>query len=83
MDAKAALGAAKARGRQLGNPNGARALRAAGAGQPGWTAGANGNRTAAEKFAAQLAPVIKAIRDDGITSLEGIAAELNARGSRM
>jgi DNA invertase Pin-like site-specific DNA recombinase len=77
---KAALGAAKARGKRLGNPNGARALRAAGAGQTGWTAGAIGNRAAANKFAAQLAPVIEAIRADGIASLEGIAAELNARG---
>jgi DNA invertase Pin-like site-specific DNA recombinase len=77
---KAALGAAKARGKRLGNPNGARALRAAGAGQPGWTSGANGNRAAADKFASQLAPVIEAIRIDGMTSLEGIAAELNARG---
>jgi DNA invertase Pin-like site-specific DNA recombinase len=77
---RAALGAAKARGKRLGNPNGARALRAAGAGQAGWTAGATGNRTAADKFVAQLAPVIEAVRADGITSLEGIAAELNARG---
>jgi hypothetical protein len=64
---------------RLGNPNIA-ALRAAGAGQAGWTAGAKGNREKADKFAAQLAPVIEAIRADGITSLEGIAAELNTRG---
>jgi hypothetical protein len=31
-------------GKRLGNPDGARALRAAGAGQAGWTAGAAGNR---------------------------------------
>jgi DNA invertase Pin-like site-specific DNA recombinase len=77
---RAALGAAKARGKRLGNPNGARALRAAGAGQAGWTVGAAGNRAAADKFAGGLAPVIAAIRADGIASLEGIAAELNARG---
>ena len=76
---KAALAAAKARGKRLGNPNLA-ALRAAGAGQAGWIAGAEGNREKADKFAAQLAPVIVAIRADGITSLEGMAAELNARG---
>ncbi len=76
---KAALGAAKARGKHLGNPNGARALRAAGAGKVGWTAGADGNRAAADKFARQLVPVIETIRADGITSLEGIATELNAR----
>jgi DNA invertase Pin-like site-specific DNA recombinase len=34
---KAALAAAKAQGRTLGNPNGTRALKAVGAGQPGWT----------------------------------------------
>jgi DNA invertase Pin-like site-specific DNA recombinase len=76
---KAALAAAKARGQKLGNPNLA-ALRAAGAGQAGWTAGAIGNQVKADKFAAQLAPVIEAVRADGITSLEAIAAELNARG---
>jgi DNA invertase Pin-like site-specific DNA recombinase len=77
---RAGLGAAKARGKRLGNPNGGRALRAAGAGQAGWTAGAIGNRAAADKFAAQLAPVIAAIRADGIMSLEGMAAALNERG---
>ncbi len=76
---KAALAAAKARGQKLGNPNLA-ALRAAGAGQAGWTAGAIGNQVKADKFAAQLAPVIEAVRADGITLLEGIAAELNVRG---
>jgi DNA invertase Pin-like site-specific DNA recombinase len=87
---KAALGAAKARGTwksrtgrtvsRLGNPNGARALRAAGAGQPGWTSGASRNRAAADRFARELAPVIETIRSDGVMSLEGIATELNARG---
>jgi DNA invertase Pin-like site-specific DNA recombinase len=77
---KAALGAAKARGKRLGNPNGARALRAAGAGQPGWKSGAIGNQAAADRFARRLAPVIDAIRVEGIMSLEGIADELNARG---
>ena len=77
---KSALAAAKARGKRLGNPNGARALRAIGVGQPGWTAGADGNRAAADKFSRDMMPVIDAIRADGVTSLEGIAAELNARG---
>src|SRR5262249_56301239 len=35
---KAALAAAKARGKKLGNPYGADALRAAGAGKAGWSA---------------------------------------------
>jgi DNA invertase Pin-like site-specific DNA recombinase len=76
---KAALAAAKARGTTLGNPN-IEALRAAGAGKVGWTAGAIGNQAAADKFAGRVLPVIQAIRGVGITSLEGMAAELNARG---
>jgi DNA invertase Pin-like site-specific DNA recombinase len=76
---KAALAAAKARGKRLGNPNLA-ALQSAGAGQPGWTAGADSNREAANKFARDVLPVVEAIRGDGITSLNGIAAALNDRG---
>jgi DNA invertase Pin-like site-specific DNA recombinase len=76
---KAALAAAKARGTKLGNPNLA-ALQSVGAGQPGWTAGADSNRDAADKFAHDVLPVIEAIRGGGITSLKGIAAALNDRG---
>jgi DNA invertase Pin-like site-specific DNA recombinase len=77
---KAALAAAKARGTKLGNPNGASVLRSAGAGKPGWTAGAEGNKRSAEEFANRVLPVIADIRASGTSSLEGIAAELNARG---
>jgi DNA invertase Pin-like site-specific DNA recombinase len=77
---KAALAAAKARGTKLGNPHGAQALRAAGAGQPGWTAGAEGNQRAAADFAERVQPVIADIQTCGATSLAAIAAELNARG---
>ena len=76
---KAALAAARARGTKLGNPNLA-ALQAAGAGKPGWTVGADANRAGADRFAQDVHPVIEAIRGDGITTLRGIAAELNARG---
>jgi DNA invertase Pin-like site-specific DNA recombinase len=76
---KAALAAAKVRGTKLGNPNLA-ALQAAGAGKPGWTAGADANRDGADRFAQDIRPVIEAIQADGITSLRGISAELNARG---
>jgi hypothetical protein len=34
----------------------------------------------ANRHAAQVLPVIGVIRDDGVTSLLGIAAELNRRG---
>ena len=76
---KAALAAARARGKRLGNPNLA-ALQAVGAGKPGWTAGADSNRACANKFAWDVLPVVEAIRADGITSLEGIASALNGRG---
>jgi DNA invertase Pin-like site-specific DNA recombinase len=75
---KAALAAAKARGQRLGNPNGAAALRRAGNN----TAGAMGSRLAAGRHAAQVMPAIEDIRSAGITSLEGIAAELNRREIR-
>jgi DNA invertase Pin-like site-specific DNA recombinase len=76
---KAALEAAKARGVRLGHAN-LRALQAAGAGKPGWTKGADANRAGADQHARDVRPVIEAIRADGITSLKGIATELNARG---
>jgi DNA invertase Pin-like site-specific DNA recombinase len=76
---KAALAAARARGTKLGNPNLA-ALQAAGAGKPGWTAGANANRAAAERYAHDVLPVLADIRQGGMASLGGIAAELNSRG---
>jgi DNA invertase Pin-like site-specific DNA recombinase len=77
---KAALQAVKARGKRLGNPNGANALRAAGAGQSGWTAGAEGNKRTADEFAARVLPVIADIRAAGIGTLDGLANELNRRG---
>ena len=76
---KAALAAARARGKRLGNPN-LVALQAVGAGKPGWTAGADSNRANADRFARDVLPVVEAIRADGITSLEGIANALNSRG---
>lgn len=84
---KAALAAAKARGtwvsksgrtiNRLGNPNGAAALRRAGKGNA--AAGA-ALKARADEHAARVLPIVDAIRADGVTSLAGIAAELNARG---
>jgi DNA invertase Pin-like site-specific DNA recombinase len=79
---KAALQAAKARGKILGNPNGARAIRRAAraAGRAINAAGIAGTIAAADRHMARVRPVVEAIRTEGITTLSGIAGELNARG---
>jgi DNA invertase Pin-like site-specific DNA recombinase len=74
---KAALAAAKARGQKLGNPNGAAPLRRAGKGN---RAAIGAIKERADQHAKDILPVIDDIRAAGITTLEGIAAELNARG---
>jgi DNA invertase Pin-like site-specific DNA recombinase len=76
---KAALTAAKARGQKLGTPN-LTALQAAGAGKPGWTAGADARRRLADEHARNILPIIEAIRAEGITSLGGIARALSEKG---
>jgi DNA invertase Pin-like site-specific DNA recombinase len=72
---KAALAAAKARGQKLGNPNGARALRGLGN-----AAGIAAVKAGADRHAAQVLPVVAALRAEGITSLKAIARALNERG---
>lgn len=74
---KEALAVAKARGTQLGNPNGAAALRRAGKGGAALRATVAQN---ADLHAQDLAPVIADIRAMGHCSLRAIAAALNARG---
>jgi DNA invertase Pin-like site-specific DNA recombinase len=74
---KDALVAAKARGTRLGNPNGARALRVAGRGNSDAVAAVKAN---ADAHAAQVRPIIDAMRGEGITSLHAIAKALNDRG---
>ena len=69
---KAALAAKKAQGVKLGNPN---AVAAA----PIARAKASAN---AREFAASVRPLIDGIRASGVTTLEGIAGALNARGIR-
>jgi DNA invertase Pin-like site-specific DNA recombinase len=67
---KAAMAAAKARGKKMGGPkiNEARIM------------GNAANRKAADKFAANVKPIIAEIRSSGATSLRKIAAALQARG---
>lgn len=72
---KAALQAAKARGTKLGNPNGAKHLEGHGNGEAVAVI-----REKADSRALKLRGVLGSIRADGITSLAGIAAELQRRG---
>jgi DNA invertase Pin-like site-specific DNA recombinase len=74
---KEALAAAKARGVRLGNPNGAAALIRA---DKGNAASVAAIKAGADRFAADLEPIIAAIVGKGTTSLRMIAGELNQRG---
>jgi DNA invertase Pin-like site-specific DNA recombinase len=76
---KAALAAAKARGVKLGNPNGARALRAAGKSN---TASLAAIAAAAAVWRARILPIINAIRSTGVASPHEIARELERRSIR-
>lgn len=76
---KAALHAARERGTKLGNPNGAAALQRAGKGN-GAAVGAL--KDAADRHAADLAPVIAHLRSEGLTSLPALAKALNERQMR-
>jgi DNA invertase Pin-like site-specific DNA recombinase len=67
---KDALQAAKARGKRLGNPKLEKARQHA----------FEANRKAAERFAANVLPVIQQIQASGIKSLRGVARALIARG---
>jgi hypothetical protein len=42
--------------------------------------GAAANRTNADRFAANVLPIIREIRASGVTTLRGVARALNARG---
>jgi DNA invertase Pin-like site-specific DNA recombinase len=72
---KAALAAAKERGVKLGCPNGAAHLR-----QYGNGLGVEAVKRNADERAWKLANVVKEIQAKGITSLKGIADELNRMG---
>jgi len=70
---RAALAARKRQGARLGNPSN---LAAAGA------TGAARTAESAQRFAENVAPVIREIRASGVASLRGIAKVLNTRGVR-
>ena len=74
---KDALAAAKARGTKLGNPNGAAALLRAAKGNG---ASVVAIRDGADRFAADLEPIIADVVAAGHASLRTIARELNQRG---
>jgi DNA invertase Pin-like site-specific DNA recombinase len=67
---RAALAAKKAQGVRLGNPRAAEAAAKAHA----------ANRAAADRFAANVLPIVREIEASGLTTLRQIAAALNARG---
>jgi DNA invertase Pin-like site-specific DNA recombinase len=69
---KAALQAAKDRGVKLGAPKHALAKAR--------VLGNAGNRKAADRFAANVKPIIEQVKASGATSLRAIAAALTARG---
>lgn len=76
---RAALQAAKARGKRLGNPNGAAALKRA---DKGNAAAVVAIQAEARKRAETLQDMVADIRGGGVTTLAGMAAELNRRGAK-
>jgi len=74
---RAALAAAKARGKRLGWANPARQDQA-----QATSRAAAANRAEADRHAANVLPIVQAIRAAGIDTLKGIAEALNARGIR-
>jgi DNA invertase Pin-like site-specific DNA recombinase len=66
---KAALQAAKARGKRLGNPKLSKAA----------ARGTAAGKAAADQFAANVLPLIREIQASGVTSHNAIAAKLNER----
>lgn len=73
---KEALAVAKANGTKLGNPMGAKAFGP----YRGNEAAVDAIKAKAKAFAADVMPIIEAIRAEGHSSLRAIAKELNARG---
>jgi DNA invertase Pin-like site-specific DNA recombinase len=76
---KAAMAAAKARGQVFGCPNGAAALRRAGKGN---TDAVRALKGTADANANALRDMVNDIRAGGVSTLSGIAHELERRGAR-
>lgn len=76
---KEALQAAKARGKRLGNPNGAAALLRAGKGN---AAGVEAVKAKAHNYAQEMRAVVEHLRCQGKTSLGALADALNRGGYR-
>lgn len=74
-----ALQAAKARGKKLGNPNGAAALLRAGKGN---AAGVEAVKAQAQTYAEQMRPVLEHLQAQGKSSLGALAEALNEGGYR-
>lgn len=72
---KEALAIAKARGVKLGNPNGAAHLLGRGNDEA-----VDAIKAKADEKAQDLMPLIEELREQGLTSLRGIANELNQKG---
>lgn len=76
---KAGLAAARAKGKRLGNPNGARALRRYEQAH-GNTAGVEGAKAAADEFAEGLRFAVEHALEEGAGSVSAIAEALNSAG---
>ena len=70
---RAALAQRKAQGRRLGNPTN---------GKEAAALGRAAQVSEADRFAANILPIVEAIRASGVTTLAGMADALNARGIR-
>jgi DNA invertase Pin-like site-specific DNA recombinase len=70
---KVALAAKKAQGVRLGNPTNLAEAAAK---------GAVANREAADRFAANVLPIVRQLQGAGVTGLQSLAAALNERGVR-
>ena len=75
---KAALQAAKARGRKLGWSMPSRVTEQ----RQATLKGNQANRQQANQFASNVLPIVREIEKAGITTLKGLAEALNARGVR-
>jgi DNA invertase Pin-like site-specific DNA recombinase len=77
---KAALAAAKRRGKQLGGYRAGSGFDAPAVAKRAWKASAHARQEIAQQRAADIAPIVKELQAAGAVTLLAIAAELNDRG---